>query len=79
MGKLQVADINFVALVLNRNITTKKKTLYFISTLSRALACFHLSMYFIVMKQVYVFICAVNQDSANCDDELQYKHFKESR
>ena len=53
--KLQLMDTSFVVLVLNRNIT-KNLRFYDINMLSLVLNCFHLSMYFNVIKQVYVFI-----------------------
>ena len=76
VGKLPLGDVNLVALVLNRN-TKKKLRLYFIDMFSRVWNCFHLSMYFRVIKQDHVFIAL--STNTNCDAEFQYKHFKESR
>ena len=61
VGKLQLAsrmrlsDVNFVAFVLNRNVTQKIKIILYEYVIS-FLKLFHLLMYFGAIKQVYIFI-----------------------
>ena len=54
-SRLRLSDVNFVALVLNCNITEKIKIILYTYVIS-CLKLFSFIVYFRVIKQVYVFI-----------------------